>query len=233
MSKTIRRKRRRYRINKAKFARFIFCCLVFLAVVIWIISSIINAICNMVFKHDEVATVDTIGKVEVVDIIPTTSQAYASEDIRVIDYSIKPEGLDNTYYEYMVEISENENVPLEVILAIVTTENETYNANSTYKNPNGTIDMGMCQINSAYVNYFADKYNIKDLDPYNVYDAVTFVARHMKYLSNYGIEKYNLSEIDSYIFAAGAYNRGLTNECKYRNMYHYKEKFMMNYDKFI
>ena len=55
----------------------------------------------------------------------------------------------------------------------------------------------------------------------------------MKYLSNYGIEKYGLSEKDSYIFAAGAYNRGLTNECKHRNMYSYKEKFLSNYEKFV
>ena len=55
----------------------------------------------------------------------------------------------------------------------------------------------------------------------------------MKYLSDYGIENYNLSDEDSYIFAAGAYNRGLGNECKYRNMYDYKEKFINNYKSFI
>ena len=152
---------------------------------------------------------------------------------KINTYDKKPQGLENIYYDYIIEISNNEKVPLEIILAIITTENITYNADACYKNSNGTTDMGLCQINSAYVDYFAKTYNIENFDPFNEKHAITFVARHMKYLSDYGKIHFNLSEIDSYIFAAGAYNRGLSNECKYRNMYEYKEKFLMNYNNLI
>lgn len=240
MNNTVRRKRRRYRINKMKFARFIIISLAFITLIIWLFSLLISAICNTVFKHDETANIENITNIEAVDVIPITSQAYASESVTytieeniIIDYNKKPDGLKTDYYEQVIEISNNEDVPPEVILAIMTTENESYDANASYKNSNGTVDMGLCQINSSYVDYFADTYNIDNLDPYNVKDAITFVARHMKYLSNYAKDKYDLSEKDSYIFAAGAYNRGLSNECKYRNMYEYKEKFITNYEKFI
>lgn len=234
------RKRRKYRINKVKFARFIIISLAFIALMVWLFSLMINAIYNMVFKHDETANVNNVTNIDVVEVIPVSSQVYASdcitceiEETNKIDYSKKPEGLEDTYYKHVIEISDEENVPSEVILAIMTTENELYDVNATCKNSNGTIDMGLCQINSSYVDYFADTYDIENLDPYNAEDAITFVARHMKYLSNYAKDKYDLSEKDSYIFAAGAYNRGLGNECKYRNMYEYKEKFIKNYEKFI
>ena len=225
-------KNKRYRVNKFKFVRGIICTLI----LIWMLSMLISSIADKVFKHDEIASIENINETDVINIIDVGTPVYASDtmvDKCTIDYSIKPDGLDNTYYEWMIEISNNEEVPLEVILGIVTTENASYNPNVTNKNSNGTVDMGMCQINSAYVDYFAKKYNIDNLDPYDVYDAVTFVARHMKDLSKYAITHYDLSETDSYIFAAGAYNRGLGNECKYRNMYHYKEKFLSNYNKFI
>lgn len=230
MKKTVK-KRKIGIVNKFKFIRFIVCCILLITFVIYSCFNITNKI-NKQEEH-----IETIQYVEEITDEITESIQYVEvvdeiEDLGTSQIS-KPDGLDDTYYNWMIEISEKENIPLEVILAIVTTENITYDANSTYKNDNGSMDMGMCQINSAYVDYYAEKYNITNLNPYNVYDAVTFVARHMKYLSNYAITKYGLSEMDSYIFAAGAYNRGLSNECKYRNMYHYKEKFLNNYNKFI
>ena len=239
MNKSIKRKRR-YRINKLKFIRFIIVSIIFLTLIIWLCSLLINAIYSIVHNHDKTISVDNITTIEYSEIIPISTEVHASkadtydiEEINIIDYNKKPNGLKDIYYEYIIEISNIEHIPFEVILAIITTENETYDENAHYENTNGTIDMGLCQINSSYVEYFADKYDIENLDPYNVKDAITFVARHMKYLSDYAKEHYNLNDKDSYIFAAGAYNRGLGNECKYRNMYEYKEKFLINYEKFI
>ena len=228
-----RRKKRRYRINKVKFIRFILICILFLSLVIWGITSIISRIYNAVIEHDSTATYETIGEVDVESIIPvTTVSANDNYIVEVNTYENKPDNLPETYYDYVINISEKEEVPSEVILAIMTTENELYDANARCVNTNGTVDMGLCQINSSYVEYFSEEYNIDNLDPYNIEDSITFVARHMKKLSAYGREKYNLSEKDSYIFAAGAYNRGLGNECKYRNMYEYKEKFIKYYEEF-
>ena len=227
MKKTYKRKRK-IRINKFKFARFIICSILFFIILYWSISTLTNNILQEVDKQEIiVANLKTNVDDDIIDENTYVEEEKIEEEI---DYVNKPAHLNDKYYEWMIEISENEDVPLEVILAIVTTENESYNVNATFNNTNGTVDMGLCQINSAYVDYFAKTYNIDNLDPYNVYDSVTFVARHMKYLCDYGINKYGLNEMEGYIFAAGAYNRGLSNECKYRNMYHYKEKFLNNYN---
>lgn len=235
---TTYKRRKRYRINKFKFIRGIICLLVLILLIGWLVISFVSTIYNMVINHDTTATVEDIGYVEVYDVINLSTDVKADsydEDYKydVIDYSKKPEGLSSEYYDIIVSISNEEKIPLEVILGIITTENETYDVNSKCYNDNGTVDMGLCQINSAYVDYFADTYEINNLDPYDVKDAVTFVARHMNYLSEYGQNHYDLSKEDSYIFAAGAYNRGLGNECKYRNMYYYKERFINNCSKFI
>ena len=141
--------------------------------------------------------------------------------------------MSDEYYNYVVQAAKDNNIPITVILAIMTTENESYDPYAKSKNDNDTYDMGLCQVNSNYYEEFGKKYNIDNFNPYDPKQAIEFIAKHMKYLSDYGIENYNLSDEDSYIFAAGAYNRGLGNECKYRNMYDYKEKFINNYKSFI
>ena len=234
MKITIRKKK--YTINMLKFIRFIGITFVIIMLIIWIIFQLTTLFTKVLFNNTERNILDNTPNIN--SIIET--QAYASEcavddtvQMGCIDYSKKPEGLDDIYYEHVINIAKHEDVPMEILLAVITTENRLYDANAYYKNVNGTVDAGLCQINSAYLDYFAEKYNIENLDPYNVEQSITFVARHMKYLSNYAIDNYRLSEMDSYIFAAGAYNRGLSNECKYRNMYSYKIEFLANYEKFI
>lgn len=225
-----KRKKIKIRIHKLKFARFILICALFTYLMIQLGSALTNnkeiTVKIEVIDNDSIETCANVNNSSISTIDETPIE-------KINTYDKKPQGLENIYYDYIIEISNNEKVPLEIILAIITTENITYNADACYKNSNGTTDMGLCQINSAYVDYFAKTYNIENFDPFNEKHAITFVARHMKYLSDYGKIHFNLSEIDSYIFAAGAYNRGLSNECKYRNMYEYKEKFLMNYNNLI
>jgi hypothetical protein len=232
MITSVKKRKRNHKNKRIKFIRFIACILIFSSSVTYLMSIIVNAI-----NDKNVKDTSNLGVEITTNNVIDNSSIHNDEDVVHDDCNkydlIKPDKLSDIHFEWIVEISNNEKVPLEVLLAIITTENSNYDENATSVNSNGTKDMGLCQINSAYVNYFAKTYNITNLDPYNVYDAVTFVARHMKYLSEYAVNKYNLSEIDSYIFAAGAYNRGLGNECKYKNMYSYKEKFVINYNTFI
>ena len=236
MKRTI--KRRKYRINKVRLIEFILINLVIISLITWGSCFIVTKVYDMVTDHDESAIITTIGNIEInEDVVMTTHAEEVNNNVELevnhIDYDKKPEGLDKEYYKYMVEISKDENIPLEVILAIVTVENPEYNINAYNVNYNDTVDMGLCQINSDYVDYFAKTYDIDNLDPYNPKHAITFVARHMKYLSEYAKDNYNLSEEDSYLFAAGAYNRGIGNEITYRNMYTYKENFKHYYNEFL
>ena len=234
-------KKRKYRINKVRLIEFILINLVIISLTVWGLKFIVTNVYEMITNHDELATSNTIGIVEKnEDMLITTyaneiNDSNVSDNINVetINYNKKPKGLDDEYYKYMIKISKDEKIPLEVILAIVTVENPNYDIYAYNVNYNDSIDMGLCQINSEYVDYFAKTYNINDLNPYNPEHAITFVARHMKYLSDYAKDIYNLSEEDSYLFAAGAYNRGLGNEIAYRNMYAYKESFKYHYDKFL
>lgn len=180
------------------------------------------------YECEEITTLEITEDMHLSDVVEKCNNE-SIDDKQVIN---KPDNLNDEYYQIIVDVANNENISKEILLAIITTENQNYDVSAKCYNSNGTVDMGLCQINSAYVDYYADTYNIENLDPYNVTQAVTFVARHMKYLSNYAKENYQLSEKDSYIFAAGAYNRGLGAEIKHRNMYEYKEKFINNYEKF-
>ena len=146
--------------------------------------------------------------------------------------NIKPNNMTDSLFDMIYNISNNENVPIECMLSIISIENESYNESKCYVNTDGSEDIGLCQVNSNYIDYFGKKYNIPNFNPLNVNDSIIFLARHFKYLTQYA-NKEGLYGIDAYLFAAGAYNRGLTNETKYQNMYSYKYKFLDTYNDFI
>ena len=225
--------KKKYRINKMRLMFVLMIALALISLVLWMFSSVIGWIYNIVITHDNVSTKENVLQIDVSNTLMSSTKTYASEMEDKIDYSKKPNGLKKSYYEFIIEISEREKIPYEVVLAIITTENSSYDEYAYNINENESIDLGLCQINSEYIEYFANTYDIEDLNPFDPHDSITFVARHMKYLSDYGIHVYGLNELDSYIFAAGAYNRGLSNECLYRNMYEYKEIFLKNYKRFI
>lgn len=155
---------------------------------------------------------------------------YTNEEISY--KNIKPDTMTDSLFDIIYNTSNDENVPIECILSIITIENEFYNESECYVNTDGSKDIGLCQVNSKYIDYFGEKYNISNFNPLNVNDSVTFLARHFKYLTQCANNE-GLYGIDAYLFAAGAYNRGLTNETKYQNMYSYKHKFLDTYNGFI
>lgn len=221
-------KRKRLRlVNKFKFIRALIILLILIILFIKLICGFVNHIINVSNENELIINYenDTYGYVIEFD--------NENEEPEYIEFSNKPMNMSDEYYDYVVQAAKDNNIPISVILATMTTENESYDPYAKSKNTNGTYDMGLCQVNSNYYKEFGKIYDIDNFDPYNPQQAIEFIAKHMKYLSDYGIEKYNLSDEDSYIFAAGAYNRGLGNECKYRNMYDYKEKFINNYKSFI
>lgn len=220
------RKKKLRIVNKFKFIRaiVIVCLMVFLLIkLICLCVGHIITICNNYEYLDNYEVESEIYTIEFKD---------EDDEIEYMEISNKPVNMSDEYYDYVVQASEDNNIPINVILAIMTNENQSYDTLARHKNTNGTYDMGLCQVNSRYYKDFGRTYNINNFDPYNPKQAIEFIAKHMKYLSEYGANEFNLNSEDSYIFAAGAYNRGLGNECKYRNMYDYKEKFINNYNAF-
>ena len=221
------RKKKLKIINKFKFMRALFILIMLILIIIKLITLFINHIININNENEAILNYSVSSLNYVIEIDDENNEP------EYIEFSNKPINMSDEYYNYVVQAAKDNNIPITVILAIMTTENESYDPYAKSKNDNDTYDMGLCQVNSNYYEEFGKKYNIDNFNPYDPKQAIEFIAKHMKYLSDYGIENYNLSDEDSYIFAAGAYNRGLGNECKYRNMYDYKEKFINNYKTFL
>ena len=221
------RKKKLKIINKFKFMRALFILIMLILIITKLMTLFINYIINVNNENEAILNCEVSSLNYVIEINDE------SDEPEYIEFSNKPINMSDEYYNYVVQAAKDNNIPITVILAIMTTENELYDPYAKSKNDNGTYDMGLCQVNSNYYEEFGKKYNIDNFNPYDAKQAIEFIAKHMKYLSDYGIENYNLSDEDSYIFAAGAYNRGLSNECKYRNMYDYKEKFINNYKTFL
>ncbi len=221
------RKKKLKIINKFKFMRALFILIMLILIITKLMTLFINYIINVNNENEAILNCEVSSLNYVIEINDE------SNELEYIEFSNKPINMSDEYYNYVVQAAKDNNIPITVILAIMTTENELYDPYAKSKNDNGTYDMGLCQVNSNYYEEFGKKYNIDNFNPYDAKQAIEFIAKHMKYLSDYGIKNYNLSDEDSYVFAAGAYNRGLSNECKYRNMYDYKEKFINNYKTFL
>jgi len=224
-------KKRRSQIKNRK--RFTFALIVLFLVIYFIISMICNIV-RWITPKD--VTMTTTVYANGYDYSIGLMNESKPEDIIEADIIVKeeilfkPSHLNQEYFDFLVEQCIENDVPINVILGIMRTENTTYNASLTSeKNDNGTYDMGLVQINSRYHDYFGEKYNIDNFDAYNWKHAIIFITRRMSDLISMGEKDYNLSGEELYLFAAGCYNRGEGGEKQYRNMYWYKERFITNY----
>ena len=175
-------------------------------------------------SNDETETNDNVETVLYLD----TEHTYNSQSI-----NYKPDAMPEEYYNYAVEYANKNNISLVAILTILTIENKTYNPNAQHHNTNGTVDMGLCQVNSMYYQAESSKYGMVNFDPYDPKQSIEFLSHHFKYLCDYANNNYGLTGEEMYLFAAGAYNRGLGGEIKYRNMYQYKERFLNTYNQIL
>lgn len=111
--------------------------------------------------------------------------------------------LDEEIAFYIESLSKDLDLDSDLIVAILMVENETFNPYAMNKNKNGTIDVGLFQINDKYLwatfQYTYWKSDIQ-LDPFN-WKHNTFIAiHHIRYLFDH------LHEEDKVIMA---YNCGI------------------------
>lgn len=105
--------------------------------------------------------------------------------------------------DYICGLCNEMEINSDLIVAILMKENPEFNPEATHKNENGTIDVGMFQLNDRYVwTTFKDSYwfdNI-ELDPFNWKHNTYLAVHHIEYLQK------QLKVMDDVIMA---YNCGI------------------------
>jgi hypothetical protein len=74
-------------------------------------------------------------------------------------------------------------IPIEVVAAILQRESQFYPDAQSPTRENGHRDMGICQFNSQYIEWYSDQYNGGVVfDPMNPAEAIPVMARHVQWL---------------------------------------------------
>lgn len=104
-------------------------------------------------------------------------------DEREPKYKMLPKELSN----YICDLSAELELDPDLVVAILMRENPEFNPEATHRNDNGTIDVGMFQLNDYYLwtefksNYWFD--NI-ELNPFNWKHNTYIALHHLKYLQD-------------------------------------------------
>ena len=105
-------------------------------------------------------------------------------DFTCIDEAIEAESkykfLNSAVSDYICNLSSEVDIDSDLVVAILMVENPEFDPDATHRNENGTIDVGMFQLNDRYIwTTFKDAYwfdNI-ELDPFN-WKHNTYIAVH-------------------------------------------------------
>lgn len=92
-------------------------------------------------------------------------------------------------------------IPVEIVFAIGIAESNWKNTRSIY-NSNGTVDIGIMQLNSQYVSYYEEAFWYKET-PFNVWNPKHNIEMAIIYLAHLYSYTHNFQH------AIQAYNRGL------------------------
>lgn len=146
----------------------------------------------------------------------------------------KPQAISDELFQVIVNECNNSNVPLNVVLAIMKTESQSFNVNARSSNSDGSYDSGIMQINSGNITVFAKRYNVPEFanNPMDPVANVTVGIRHIAEMYNAYNESYQ-DEIKTLLATAGGYNRGVRNQNKYKNIYDYNTKTYLHYQNII
>ena len=104
-------------------------------------------------------------------------------DEREPKYKMLPKELSN----YICDLSAELELDPDLVVAILMRENPEFNPEATHRNDNGTIDVGMFQLNDYYLwtefksDYWFD--NI-ELNPFNWKHNTYIALHHLKYLQD-------------------------------------------------
>lgn len=123
----------------------------------------------------------------------------------VSDEQTKYTFIDQKYANYICQLAPELGIDPDLVVAHLMVENPEFNTQAIHKNENGTVDIGLGQLNSAYIwSTFKKSYWNFDteLDPFNWKHNLYIMMRHIEYLSR------SLKVTDDVIMA---YNCGVGN----------------------
>ena len=106
----------------------------------------------------------------------------------------------HTLEQLIKEAANDARIPLGVFVRLLESESDLDPAATGPANTDGSIDRGIAQLNSKYLEWFGHKYGDGKVDPYNPWEALPVAA---KYLSD-------LADVfdGCWACAVGAYKRG-------------------------
>lgn len=107
-----------------------------------------------------------------------------TEKITNIDW--KYDFIDKDISDFIVSISNELQIDSDLVVAILMQENPEFDCSAIHKNENGTLDLGLGQLNSAFIYTTFEKRYWDfdfDLDPFNWKHNLFIVMHHIEYLS--------------------------------------------------
>lgn len=106
------------------------------------------------------------------------------EDVSGTEYSFMPKELS----DYIVELSYVLKLDPDLCASILMQENPDFNANATHNNSNGTIDIGLWQLNDRYLwsVFYKEYWTFNDIEfnPFNWKNNTYIALNHIKQLEN-------------------------------------------------
>jgi hypothetical protein len=127
--------------------------------------------------------------------------------------------LDGKLQDYLWYKCKQYDVDPYMIMAQICEESE-YNPDAIHHNDNGTVDMGLAQINSRYEEYFEELIG-RDFDPYNPYDAIDWLVFFYNYEREYWIDR-GVRGDRLTMAILGSYNKGRDEMRSYISDYGYE-----------
>ena len=227
--KNIHRTRKRYKVNARKLVLSVVCAILFITTGI-----IVYAMSNKPQEPEVTQTILSDISYPIIEVTPlptTTPSPTTTPTSEPEPEYFKPEKLDTYLFDIVVEECETLNIPVNFVLAVMKTETQDFNASATNHNTNGTYDSGIMQINSSNIQHFSERYDLPEFAE-NPHDPENNIRVGIRYLAeNYHVyyEYYDGDEIKTLLATAGSYNRGVSNQNKYKNVYDYNARVYAHY----
>ena len=115
-------------INKFKFMRALFILIMLILIITKLMTLFINYIINVNNENEAILNCEVSSLNYVIEINDESNEP------EYIEFSNKPINMSDEYYNYVVQAAKDNNIPITVILATMTTENESYDPYAKSKN---------------------------------------------------------------------------------------------------
>lgn len=226
----VRIRGRRLRVNLYRFTSVMIILFTISAVCVHLMSSH-----KETTKRVEQVIINDASSANTVDTITEKADTQISEPITTECAVMRPASLSPELYDLVILESGIYNIPAEIVIAIMKTETQSFNTEAVNYNSNGTYDSGIMQINSSNINWMAETYNCPEFrnNPRDAKANITVGIRHLASIYNAYLQHYNGDITKCLLATAGAYNRGIGNQNKYRNIYEYSARVFAHYSNIV